>query len=88
MTEELICDQLIVQCKEKKIQERLWTAKDPTLLEAIEMAKVIEESQRCVRELNKRDKMSDISIVSADVQSSDECEVNIVRRKEKKEQVF
>ncbi|KAJ1217197.1 hypothetical protein NDU88_004792 [Pleurodeles waltl] len=85
MTEELIRDQMIVQCKEKKIQERLWVAKDPTLMEAIEMAKVIEEPQRCMRELNKRDKMSDASIVSADVQSSNEGEVSVVRRKEKRE---
>ncbi|KAJ1126725.1 hypothetical protein NDU88_005131 [Pleurodeles waltl] len=52
MTEELIRDQLIVQCKDKKIQERLWAVKDPTLTEAIGMAKVIEESQLCMKELN------------------------------------
>ncbi|KAJ1101246.1 hypothetical protein NDU88_006318 [Pleurodeles waltl] len=88
MTEELICDQLIVQCKEKKIQERLWAAKDPTLMEAIGMAKVIEESQRCMRELNRRDKTSDVSLVNADCQSGNESEVSVIRRKEKRKHVL
>ncbi|KAJ1135425.1 hypothetical protein NDU88_001865 [Pleurodeles waltl] len=56
MTEELIRDQLIVQCKDRKIQKRLWATKDSTLMEAIGMAKVIEELQLCMKELNRKGK--------------------------------
>ena len=54
MTEELIRDQLIVQCGNKKIQERLWAAKNPTLKEAINIAKAIEQSEMCMKELQKK----------------------------------
>ncbi|KAJ1180000.1 hypothetical protein NDU88_005228 [Pleurodeles waltl] len=54
MAEELIRDQLIVQCRDRKIQERLWAAKNPTLQEAVDLAKVIEESQRCIKELERK----------------------------------
>ncbi|KAJ1172024.1 hypothetical protein NDU88_003880 [Pleurodeles waltl] len=84
MTEKLICDQLIVQCREKKIQERLWAAKDPSLMEAIGMAKVIEESQRCMKERNKRDKATDVSVINPGQQDYVENEVCATRRKEKK----
>ncbi|KAJ1131236.1 hypothetical protein NDU88_009575 [Pleurodeles waltl] len=66
MTEELIRDQLIVQCRDRKIQERLWAAKDSTLQEVIEIAKVIKESQRCIKELEKKDKSADVMVLSTD----------------------
>ena len=63
MTNELIRDQLIVQCKDRKIQECLWAAKNPNLKEAIDMAKVIEQSQMCMRELNKQDSANNTATV-------------------------
>lgn len=45
MAEEIICDQLIVPCKSRKMQERLWAARNPTLKEAIAKAKMVEESE-------------------------------------------
>ncbi|KAJ1099323.1 hypothetical protein NDU88_004425 [Pleurodeles waltl] len=81
MTEELIRDQLIMQCREKKIQERLWVAKDPSLMEAIGMAKVIEESQRCMKELSRRDKAMDVAVINPDQQDSDENEVCEAKKK-------
>ncbi|KAJ1144677.1 hypothetical protein NDU88_010974 [Pleurodeles waltl] len=62
MTEELIRD----QCRKRKIQERLWAAKDPSLQEAIDMAKVVEELQRCMRELERKDKSADVMVLSTD----------------------
>ncbi|KAJ1119998.1 hypothetical protein NDU88_008181 [Pleurodeles waltl] len=52
-----------VQCKDKKIQERLRQAKDPTLMEAIGVAKVTEELQQCMKELNSKDKTTDASLL-------------------------
>ena len=77
MTDELIRDQLIVQCRDKKVQERLWAAKNPSLKDAINMAKVIEQSQLCMRELNKRDEIS-----TATVQHSNtgEDDVNVASK--------
>ena len=64
MTDELIRDQLIVQCKDKKIQARLWAAKNLSLKEATDMAKVIEQSQTCMIELNRKDTLSTVMIES------------------------
>ncbi|KAJ1155019.1 hypothetical protein NDU88_007755 [Pleurodeles waltl] len=54
MTDELIRDQLIVQCRSKKTQERLWAAKNRSLKDAITIAKIVEESKICMREINKK----------------------------------
>ncbi|KAJ1164870.1 hypothetical protein NDU88_005303 [Pleurodeles waltl] len=64
MTDELIRDQLIVQCRDKKIQERLWAAKDPTLQEEIDLAKVLEESRCCIKELERKEKTVDVMALS------------------------
>ncbi|KAJ1136601.1 hypothetical protein NDU88_003016 [Pleurodeles waltl] len=85
MTEELIRDQLIVQRRERKIQERPWAAKDPSLMKAIGMAKIIEESQRCMKELNKKDRATDVSVVGPDQQDYVESEVCAHKKKEKKD---
>lgn len=61
MTDELIRDQLIVQCKNKKIQERLWAAKNPKLKIAIDLAKVVEQSEGCMKELEKSNLSHDIN---------------------------
>ncbi|KAJ1209885.1 hypothetical protein NDU88_005257 [Pleurodeles waltl] len=53
MCEEIIRDQLMVQCKRRKIQERLWAVKNPSLKDAIKMAKVVEESELCMKEMGK-----------------------------------
>ncbi|KAJ1183281.1 hypothetical protein NDU88_000106 [Pleurodeles waltl] len=66
MTDELIRDQLIVQCRDKKIQERLWAAKDPTLQEAIDLAKVIEESRRCIKEIERKEKTGEVMVLSSE----------------------
>lgn len=55
MADELIRDQLIVHCRSKKAQERLWAAKNPTLKDAISIAKVVEESERCMLAMSKKD---------------------------------
>ena len=49
MNDELMWDQRIVQCNNKKIQERLWATKNPTR----SLAKVVEQSEDCVREMQK-----------------------------------
>ena len=84
MTEELIRDQLIVHCKCKKTQERLWAAKNPTLKEAIDIAKVIEQSQSCMKIMEHKD-LQQVSSVTPQAQP-DEVEVvnrSIVRRSKK-----
>ena len=55
MCDEMIRDQLIVQCYNRKIQERLWAAKNPTLKEAVALAKVIEQSEYCMNEIQKKE---------------------------------
>ncbi|XP_069061966.1 myb-related transcription factor, partner of profilin-like [Pleurodeles waltl] len=69
MTEELIRDQLIVQCRSKKMQERLWAAKDPKLKDAIEIAKVVEESEFCMKQMERRKVKAseEVSSVQGDV---------------------
>ncbi|KAJ1129808.1 hypothetical protein NDU88_008173 [Pleurodeles waltl] len=54
MTDEVIRNQLIVQCRSKKTQERLWAAKNPSLKDAITIAKIVEESEICMQEINKK----------------------------------
>ncbi|KAJ1161474.1 hypothetical protein NDU88_001959 [Pleurodeles waltl] len=66
MTDELIRDQLIVQCRDKKIQERLWAAKNPTLQEVIDLAKVMDESKRCIKELERKEKTVEVMALSND----------------------
>ncbi|KAJ1162317.1 hypothetical protein NDU88_002785 [Pleurodeles waltl] len=66
MTDELIRDQLIVQCCDKKIQERLWAPKNPKLQEATDLAKVMEESRRCIKELERKEKTVEVMALSND----------------------
>ncbi|KAJ1130693.1 hypothetical protein NDU88_009043 [Pleurodeles waltl] len=49
----MIRDQLMVQCKSRKIQERLWAAKNPSLRDAVDMAKVVEELELCMKEMGR-----------------------------------
>ncbi|KAJ1121824.1 hypothetical protein NDU88_000343 [Pleurodeles waltl] len=49
----MIRNQLIVQFKNKRMKERLWAARNPTLQEAIEIAKVVEEAELCMKEMQQ-----------------------------------
>ncbi|KAJ1172515.1 hypothetical protein NDU88_004361 [Pleurodeles waltl] len=80
MTDELIRDQLIVQCCDKKILERLWAAKDPTLQESIDLAKVMEESRRCIKELETKEKTVDVMALSSDSTESQQETGNVPKK--------
>ncbi|KAJ1146728.1 hypothetical protein NDU88_012989 [Pleurodeles waltl] len=66
MSDEMIREQLMGQCKSKKIQERLWAMKNPSLRDAIEVAKIVEQSEYYMSLLlQKRKSQKKISVVIA-----------------------
>ncbi|KAJ1121064.1 hypothetical protein NDU88_009192 [Pleurodeles waltl] len=51
--EERIRDQLMLECKSDKIREALWSKNDPTLEEVLAIAKQVEHSEMCMKDLKK-----------------------------------
>lgn len=75
MCDELIRDHLMVHCYNRKVQERLWAAKNPPLKTAIDLAKVVEQSEVCIKELQKHNSPHEVSEVrdtSSEVSTQEE----------------
>ncbi|XP_078537652.1 uncharacterized protein LOC144823205 [Lissotriton helveticus] len=84
IADEMVRDQLIVQCNNKKIQERLWAAKNPSLKNAIDLAKVVEQSELCMKELHKPSAVSVVSdYTSQEFEGCDDEYVAVLKSKGK-----
>lgn len=61
--EQVLRDQILMRTNNKKIQARLWISSNMSLNAAIEMAKAIEHSEKCVQEIRSSDK-SEVQVVN------------------------
>ncbi|KAJ1178325.1 hypothetical protein NDU88_003571 [Pleurodeles waltl] len=66
-TDKLIRDQLIVHCRSKNDSRAVMGGKNPFLKDAIGIAKIVEESELCMKEISKKDIISgegDVALTS------------------------